>query len=323
MSGSKRHVLIGPLPPPLGGISVYVARRSLQLREQGASVSHLDFTKLRWRRFAELLRIVFHPPRTTFELHAYDFSTMIALLARPFAKKIIYMDHNTLLYGEVPSGIRKSILRAFFAAADVEFVSTAGREFYRQAGFSFRSSSIRTAYLRPPAEDEERICASYDASTRAFLQASEPLIVANASQMVFVGSEDLYGLDLCVEMFIRIQEDFPRAGFLFALADERPHRAYLSKMCEKLEAAGVLDRFHFLSGQRELWPVFKQADLMVRPTTGDGFAVSIAEALEFGCPVLASDVVARPEGVKMFRNRDLEDFVARTLDILKSSERAA
>lgn len=315
-----KYLMIGPTPPPLGGISVYVDRRSRMLREQGNEVSNLDFARLGVAgKFAALAGILFRPAKTSFELHAYDFSVMTALLIRPFSKEITYMDHNTLLYDHDLRGLRKAILSRFMRKAHVQFVSKAGIEFYRSRGFEFSSSEVRTAYLPPPVKDEERILASYDARTREFLETARPLIVANASQVVFIDGVDLYGLDMCANLLLKIRDTFPRAGLLFALANDKPNQGYLAEIRDILASGGAGDHFHFLSGQKELWPILKRADLFVRPTSGDGFAVSVAEAQEFGRPVVASDVVARPEGVVLFRNRDDADFANKALTVLKAT----
>lgn len=312
-----KHVMIGPVPPPLGGISVYVDRRSRKLRTEGHLVQNLDFARLSFaQRIAALAGLVLSPAPATFELHAYDFSAMLALLARPFPKKIRYMDHNTLLYDHDVTGIRKRILKKFMAKAEVSFVSEAGLGFYQRGGFSFGSAEVRTAYLPPPPGDETQILGTYKRETTEFLASANPLIVANASQIVFVDGIDLYGLDMCVDLLIRVRAQHPNAGFLFALANDAPNRSYLEQIRAKLAGEGAADRFHFLSGQRELWPVFGRAHLFVRPTTGDGFAVSIAEAQELGCSVLASDAVRRPPGVTLFRSRDGDDFAAKALEIL-------
>ncbi len=66
----------------------------------------------------------------------------------------------------------------------------------------------------------------------------------------------------------------------------------------------------------ELWPLFENADLMVRPTCVDAYGVSIAEALYFDCPAIASDVCERPDGTVLFRNRDQSDFLEKCRYVL-------
>ena len=75
-----------------------------------------------------------------------------------------------------------------------------------------------------------------------------------------------------------------------------------------------------MTGERELWPLFRKADLMVRPTCTDGYGISIAEALYFDCPAVASDVCVRPEGTLLFNNRDMDDFYEKASDILSQKD---
>lgn len=50
-------------------------------------------------------------------------------------------------------------------------------------------------------------------------------------------------------------------------------------------------------------------DLYVRPTSTDGDSVAVIEALDVGLPVVASDVVPRPDGVLTYRFLDEDDFL--------------
>jgi glycosyltransferase involved in cell wall biosynthesis len=71
-----------------------------------------------------------------------------------------------------------------------------------------------------------------------------------------------------------------------------------------------------LTGQNEIWPLFKHCNLMVRPTSIDGYGVSIAEAIHFDCPALASDVCERHHKAKLFKSRDNLDFYNKASSIL-------
>ncbi|MBL0721721.1 MAG: glycosyltransferase family 4 protein [Sulfurovum sp.] len=111
--------------------------------------------------------------------------------------------------------------------------------------------------------------------------------------------------------------DFPTIGLMFALASEDINKEYLDKMKLRIKELKIEDNFYFLTGQKELWPLFKQADLMIRPTSSDGYGISIAEALYFDCPAIASDVSDRPEGTILFKSRDIEDLYSKTIDVIK------
>ncbi|MDF9507906.1 glycosyltransferase, partial [Bacillus cereus] len=65
----------------------------------------------------------------------------------------------------------------------------------------------------------------------------------------------------------------------------------------------------FLTGQKELWPLFKKSDIMIRPTYSDAYGISIEEAIYFNCRAIASNVCNRPEGTILFENRNINDLV--------------
>jgi hypothetical protein len=48
---------------------------------------------------------------------------------------------------------------------------------------------------------------------------------------------------------------------------------------------------------------------VLRTTNTDGDAISIREALDLNKIVIASDVVKRPQGVKLFKTRDVNSLV--------------
>lgn len=79
-------------------------------------------------------------------------------------------------------------------------------------------------------------------------------------------------------------------------------------MKELISNLGIESNFYFLTGQKELWPLFKQSDLMIRPTYSDCYGISIAESLYFDSPAIASAVCDRPEGTVLFKNRDTDDL---------------
>ena len=62
----------------------------------------------------------------------------------------------------------------------------------------------------------------------------------------------------------------------------------------------------------------ENSDLVVRPTNTDGDSLSIREAIFLGKPVITSDVVERPDGSILHRNRDVDDFEEKIIETLNS-----
>ena len=176
---------------------------------------------------------------------------------------------------------------------------------------------VRDAFLPPPLEDEPKILATYPDEMRNFMEVQRPLIVANAFQLADWNGIDLYGLDMCIELIHRLKKKYPSVGLLFALANEQYRTDYYAKMRGLIADYGLQRNVYFLTDQHELWPILKDCDVMVRPTCTDGYGVSVAEALYFNRPAVASDVCKRPEGCAVFRNRDMDDFEAKVRQVLE------
>lgn len=318
---ADRVYLIGPTPPPLGGVSVYIHRLSRILREKGNDVINVNLAAARGlRKIGLILKLLFDPRPAEFQVHAFDFSAMAALLLRPFSKRVVYMDHGTGLYNTQLSGLRKFIFRSTLLRADeILFVSEEGMHFYRTAGYSMTANTrVQHAFLPPPLSARDSVLATYPAGTLDFIRNKSPLLVANASQLVFYNGVDLYGLDLCIELTERLRRTYPGIGFLFAIGDADYNRPYLEESRRTLRSKLLSESFEFLVGQREVWPAFAEGDIMLRPTSNDGYAISLEEAIFLGTPTLASDAAKRPAGTVLFQNRDIDDLERKAMEMLQS-----
>ncbi len=303
------YVLIGPFPPPLGGVSVFLSRYARSLRRQGHTVEAIDFAKGERRdRWRTLTRLLVAPGRAIFHLNTYEPRLMAALLARPFGKRVVFMDHSGRQVRTL-SPRRRWLMQRFLDRVDeCVLVGPHLREHYDAAGLRLPANTrVQPAYLPPPAEDEAGIVATYTPETLAFVAQAHPLIIANAFRLRVLDGVDLYGFDLCVRLLDRLRATHSAAGLLLALADIGDHEHFEALRAE-IRARGLEAHVHFMTDQRELWPLFARADLFLRPTSSDGDAVSIREALHLGCATVASDVCARPRGVAVFRSRDLDDL---------------
>ena len=77
--------------------------------------------------------------------------------------------------------------------------------------------------------------------------------------------------------------------------------------------------FLLLTNNTPIWPLFDYGLIFLRITTTDGDSVSLKEALFFDCPVLATDVVSRPNGTKLFNllDDDLFDEVCKIIEEIR------
>jgi len=178
---------------------------------------------------------------------------------------------------------------------------------------------LASSFLPPILEEEDSILNSYSQQLRDFTLDHSPLLIVNASRLVFYQGVDLYGIDMCIKLLPKLIKTFPRVGLLIALA-EIGDLNYYQTLQTGIIKNGLKSVIHVMTGNKEIWPLFKNAHLLVRPTIADGYAISLREAIEFGCSTVASDVCDRPTETVLFKSRDEEDFFTAVMQVLSLEE---
>lgn len=314
-----RVYIIGTWPPPFGGVSVFVQRRVAQLRREGRPPVVRDWQRLGpLARLGWLLEILLSPPAAVFELNGFETQAMLALLLRPFPKTLVYWVHSGQFTAKL-NPMQRWLMRHFLARVDeVVFVSQHIPPMFEQNGFALpRRWRVQHAFLPPVLEDADRIWHSYDAETLHFVETHAPLLVMQGSNAFHLGV-DRYGTDLAAEMLHRLADRYPQMGLLVGRPSkgDAAFQAYFRDLQARIATWGLADRIHFLTGERELWPLTRQATVFLRPSNQDGDSVAVREAMLFNVPVVASDACPRPDGVVTFRNRDADDFATKVDAVL-------
>ena len=153
-----------------------------------------------------------------------------------------------------------------------------------------------------------------------FANRHDPFLVSNG-RVSWYQNQDLYGLDLMVELVARLAPDYPDLGLGILFWDYTPgHQAYLDKLSERARSLGVADRILFHTEMGLFVPILNIAKLFIRATNTDGDASSLREARSIGVPAVASDAAERPEGVTLFANRDLDDLERKTREVLAAPQ---
>ncbi|HVF56889.1 MAG TPA: glycosyltransferase family 4 protein [Pyrinomonadaceae bacterium] len=309
-------LLIGSYPPPLGGVGVFIKRYKRKLEGEGHTVVVLDPIRLTKREFYTRLFGARFRSYDLVSLSFPSFHVMAVLLATGLAGKTEVWDHNWRVLEEW-SPVRLGFYRHFLRRCrELILVAPHLKDYYREHGVELAPQTrVRHAFLPPPLEEEAEIVKTYAPETLAFVEAHRPVVVAGGFRINFHKGVDLYGLDMCVELIGELKKTHADAGLLFALG-EFADADYRERIERRISELGVAGNVHFMTGQKEMWPLFRRADLMVRPTFTDGYAVSLAEALYMNCPAVASDAAERPAGTVIFANRDQNDFLRKCRDVL-------
>lgn len=312
-------LFVGVLPPPFGGVTIFAKRIVATWRAQGKSVSVLDLIRSsRLQKFQHLVKLLFASKQ--WGIYVNDLSG-VGLMGAAFnfrGASIFFHDHN---YDLSPmKGFRAFALkRCLSKCTMVFFDGLHSRHNYISRGHLNESQVFRfsSPFIPQDLSEQAAIVARYPVELKRFIAEHSPLLSANAFKVIVTDTGvDLYGLDMCIALLAAVRERSPTAGFVFALSDNT-ESDHLKTMRRMLHAMGLNGHFFFFSSKEEVWPLFQQSDVMVRPTSTDGFGISIAEALHAGTPAVASDVCVRPVGTIMFKSRNQTDLNRKVFEVLK------
>jgi glycosyltransferase involved in cell wall biosynthesis len=292
--GVGRVLLVGALPPPSGGVASHCQELRSALGAYGLAVRLIDPRRLgpdgsdgRTRLLAELLRA--RCAGDLVHVHTNGHNRRSWMLAALCAGGHTGPSLLTLHSGLAPEYVRLHHSVARFVCnrfTGIVAVNEEIAEALLAAGVAAERLTVCPAFtpqalalrLSPPGLRQTR--------------RAHPLLLACA---LAPGPE--YGALTMLDAFRLVRMHHERAGLILYGPGTR-HPA-LAAAVRARGLAGAVHHFGELTRTQAL-AVIAAADLFVRPSLADGDALSVREALALACQVVASDVGARPGGVRLF-----------------------
>lgn len=322
-----RILLFGEAPPPYGGIQAHCTRLLAWLRTQGAtvrlanthsrgvaptSVIDPDIVPSRNGVLPALWQIrEFQPDLVHLHVYRWRITALLGWLRQhpgafgtPPLRTVITI-HGEAHFTTIPHLVRP-LVHGALRRADVLIADNPSllAHLYDEIGADPEHTRLIGAFLPPAASELDPV--HLPANVVAFAAAHQPLIVGNGAVATFK-DEDKYGVDLLMAAIDALKDDHPRIGAIFCITAVHD-RGRMQLLEAELARRGLADRFLFVQDLPSLAPLFAMADATVRATNTDGDALSVHESAMLGTPVLASDVVVRPDYADLFRNRDADDL---------------
>ena len=321
--------LLGPYPPPYGGVSVHIERLKKKLEEKGIDCIVYDFFGARDQKDVYNVVTVSEPARwwlkyfftakeDVIHVHVSSwFLRAVAGLMTLLGKKIVVSIHGESLDDSLREGswFRKQVIK--FALKRTSFIIT-GNEKIRGLALSLGVDPQKVAripaFILPTIEEEDyKKVPQY---VWQFINEHKPVLSANAFRITFRNGIDVYGLDMIVELTARLKNSYQKLGVVFCLPSIGDKK-YFDKLNQEIEQRGVSEHILFVTQPlEEAYPIWHKTDIFLRPTVMDGDALSVREALYFKTPVVTSDACPRPDGVILFRSRDIDSFTTSVEKVL-------
>lgn len=329
------------IPPMYGGLTVYVKRLSLALCKHGylsgafyrselsgvpEEFSYL-FDKL--PRHARSFYIIPELPKLYSVCKRYkiihthlSFKTIFCmwLIHKLQNKPLVITVHNEMIDREMTGLNILDIfcLKSLFKDARVQVitVNTRAKSLLEQRNYSFANEiKVIPAYISPVEVGEKSDYLSDE--LLMFIKQYRRYIVFYAESFAYNNDEEIYGTEDCIKAFIDVKKTCPDIGLVFCMPNVNDNRR-LMHLKELVDSSGFIESIYWqLEPITEMWPLLKDSALYLRTTSTDGDSVLLREALCMGVPSLASDVVPRPHGCRVYKfadHYDLQEQIRYLLD---------
>ncbi len=330
-------VVLGPLPPPLGGVSIHIIRYIELLKSTGweaVPVSYTGTTRTdHFGKFMEILgmftsiylRVL---PGSWDVLHLHYgglgyFLAVAPLLKISPGRKVITF-HSVRIIQDLqkrPEWVRRltiSVLNGF----DLFVVVREGiGEDLRELGLTGPEITVMPAFLPPSSREaaQENLPLAITQKIHQYRQEGTVQICCAAYYLgPGYGREDLYGVEELLQVLQDLDRELETPLVVWVLVSNGPdskERGTADQAVRDL-ATGLNNIRVELHYGLPLVPVMACSQAFLRPSREDGDSVALREAMGLGLPVLASDVVNRPEGTRTFTLDSRPDFLEKLKNLL-------
>lgn len=315
---NKQILLVGPFPPPLGGISVHNQRLHQLLENESFKVTKVSThnpNRNRLLNIFELLKQINRYKGNLIHLHVSAFESFVFVI--PFIWLILMCKKDKKLVVTIHSGrflsvynkfssINKLIISFFLKKTNHVIAVSSELKFFlmEEIGIPETKISVIPAFL-PPDKNAN------DSDLRKVIdKRKKNVVIAGALK-------ELYGFDVVIKAIKTDSNLLNLYNFIFVFyMDSDPDYAkQILNDCNKL---GI----HFFRemDSKDFISLLNLSDVFLRPTTTDGDSVAVREAIYLGKCVIASDSVERPDRVHTFKTSDPVSLINVMYNVLNKQE---
>jgi len=316
---------VGIYPPPFGGVSIHIKRLSEYLDSNNIKnyilVSKNNYSKNNIKLIAKtlisLLKLLFYSKNDIYHARGYNIKDLIFIFLMKLKKnKTIISFHGELFLEIIKNkGIILSKLYFFLLTfIDVIIVNTDTNK-KKLSRVMKNKKIVCIPEFIPPLE-----IPPLPDKILQIIKNKKLVLSSNAFRISFHNNEDLYGIDLLIDLTSLLKNDGYDFVFIFLLPDIGDHE-YFKKLNTKISQLELNEHFIFITEPlEEAASLWKHSDIVFRATNTDGNSLTILEALSLNKIVIASDCVERPENTILFKTRDLNSLYQTSKNIINNIE---
>ena len=314
--------MLGPVAPPVGGVSVHISRITKLLRNdfefdfidesREIKKSYFNIRSLKIFQYFKKVKqsniLFIHSGKKTLRIFHL-------LIGKLFGKRIILTIHSFVSNNSRFSCYLNGVL---YTLADK--IVVVNPDIKSRLNLPTNKTIIKEAFIPPQNEFEPELPTGLGELISKKINEGNPIICANASRLDKYNNQDLYGLDLCIEVAKKLLDEKLPFFFIFVVSslEKNADTFFTSKVL--IKESGLSENFILTNESLSFSKLIEKSDIILRPTNTDGDSLTIREALFLNKLVLASDVVKRPDGVYIFQNRNLEDLKKKIEDLIKKKQ---
>lgn len=315
-----KYFILGAVPPPLGGVSIYCYRKIYSMKIENKDVELIDS-----RSKSSLVKLVFKSwffkligLKFNIEVNVSNPVALLFLFFSGLSNSCTFYDHNgsrRLLSSRVGRLAFKIFMRN---VSSVKVVNNDLLKFYAEFSvFNDNKVDVSSPFLPPTLDEIHNAREKYPKEFFKLIEdGKKDIVLCSAWMPISSDSEpDLYGINDTLSIFEKAIKKYSDFTFVLMIGEFGVDEFSIN-LKKRIELLSMNDNFIFITGGYSQIPMLKRTAVLIRLTKTDGDSVSIREALQYNVQVIATDVIHRPDGVCCVPLNDLNTTYKRLENFL-------
>jgi hypothetical protein len=286
----KKALIIGKIPPPIGGVRIHVQRLIDELGKRRYRNYHFYNLEQRtvWKLMAEIRKyavIHLHTSNTVLQL-------LIAIYCQITSKPLIITYHSN--WG------RFSFFRNLIETLSAQLATVPIVQNYESLAkaLKYNPDALKMSTYVPPVHVKPLPTIVYE-DICTLKRDYAHIFCSNAWNLTFDKSgQEIYGILPLIKKF----EAYKHSALVISDPSGNYQHSFRSKRYP------CPPNVYWISEPHDFWPVLTLSDAFVRNTTTDATSLSIQEALTLNTQVFATDCVSRPASCIIYNHLDEIDL---------------